>query len=389
MCIVGEMARCGSCHETCCCPCTLGQIQYEIVEAKQLDWKQTHQEKREEKMSHAAAVLKLVGLSSSGSEGSADNAVIVQALKAANRQALLGQNEVEEIEVGQWLSHSQQAVTADSVAKLNDVFASKSYLVGQRFTVADVAVYQQLVQHNQISTLDQAKNVARWVDHIQHLCEASAVVLHKFEQAPVVIPLPVAEVKKEAVPAAAVPPPAPAANEGKKEDVKTEKKEEKKEEKKGGDKKEAKKEEKKEEAAATGDADLDPSKLEIRVGLVVKCWNHADSEKLLCEEIDLGEGTNRSIASGIRAHYTAEQVQGRKVLVLSNLKERSIAGFKSQGMVLCAVNEDRSSVVLVEPPANANVGDRVVFTGFTGEPATPAQVAKKKIFETLSPFVST
>jgi methionine--tRNA ligase beta chain len=75
---------------------------------------------------------------------------------------------------------------------------------------------------------------------------------------------------------------------------------------------------------------LDPSKLDIRVGLVVKCWDHPDSVKLLCEEIDIGEGSNRSIASGLRAHYKAEELQGRKVLVLANLKERPMAGFKSQ-----------------------------------------------------------
>lgn len=63
---------------------------------------------------------------------------------------------------------------------------------------------------------------------------------------------------------------------------------------------------------------------------VLKCWNHPESEKLLCEEIDMGGGDVRTIASGIRAFYTAEEVQGRTVMVLCNLKERSIAGFKSQ-----------------------------------------------------------
>ena len=77
-------------------------------------------------------------------------------------------------------------------------------------------------------------------------------------------------------------------------------------------------------------AALDPTKLDIRCGKVLKCWNHPDSEKLLCEEIDMGGGDVRTIASGIRAFYTAEEVQGRTVMVLCNLKERSIAGFKSQ-----------------------------------------------------------
>ena len=54
--------------------------------------------------------------------------------------------------------------------------------------------------------------------------------------------------------------------------------------------------------------------------------------KLLCEEIDVndGPGVVRTIASGIRSAYSAEQLEGRMVLVLCNLKERAIAGFKSQ-----------------------------------------------------------
>ena len=56
-------------------------------------------------------------------------------------------------------------------------------------------------------------------------------------------------------------------------------------------------------------------------------------------------------------------------------------------MVLCASNDDHTVVKLVEPPADAKPGDRVLFKGFDGEPATPAQVAKKKIFEKLAPEV--
>jgi hypothetical protein len=57
-------------------------------------------------------------------------------------------------------------------------------------------------------------------------------------------------------------------------------------------------------------------------------------------------------------------------------------------MVLCASNEDHTSVHFVDPPADSKPGDRVIFSGFeNGEAATPAQVAKKKIFEKLAPQV--
>lgn len=133
---------------------------------------------------------------------------------------------------------------------------------------------------------------------------------------------------------------------------------------------------------------LDPSKLDLRVGLITKCWNHPEAEKLLCEEIDLAEPTGpRSIASGLRAHYRAEAMVGKKVIVVANLKEAKLVGFKSNGMVLCACTADKSSVKLLEAPADATVGERVVFEGFSGEAASSSVMAKKKVLEKLAPGV--
>lgn len=56
-------------------------------------------------------------------------------------------------------------------------------------------------------------------------------------------------------------------------------------------------------------------------------------------------------------------------------------------MVLCACNADHSEVKLLDPPASASIGDRVTFPGYSGEPAQPNQVAKKKILEKLAPMV--
>ncbi len=74
-------------------------------------------------------------------------------------------------------------------------------------------------------------------------------------------------------------------------------------------------------------------------------------------------------------------------MVLTNLKERPMAGFKSQGMVLCTANADHSAVKLLEPPMDAQVGERVSFPGYAGEPAQANQMAKKKILEKLAPMV--
>lgn len=137
---------------------------------------------------------------------------------------------------------------------------------------------------------------------------------------------------------------------------------------------------------------IDISKLDIRVGLIQKCWEHEEADKLYCEEIDLGEETGpRKIASGLKAHYSVDEMVGKKVLVLANLKTRKLMGFPSHGMVMCACKdgtaEDGSDDVVefVCPPETATIGDRVVCSGFEGEPATENQVVKKKILNAVFP----
>jgi methionyl-tRNA synthetase len=77
--------------------------------------------------------------------------------------------------------------------------------------------------------------------------------------------------------------------------------------------------------------------LDIRVGKIVKVWNHESADKLFCEEIDLAEEEGpRQIASGLRGHYTLAEMQDRRVLVVCNLKAAKIVGFSSNGMVLAA-----------------------------------------------------
>ena len=110
---------------------------------------------------------------------------------------------------------------------------------------------------------------------------------------------------------------------------------------------------------------------------------------MYCEEIDLGEeGGPRQIASGLKAHYKIEDLEGRKVLVLANLKSRKLVGFPSHGMVLCASSED-GEVQFVDPPENSKVGERIQVDGFDGEPATENQVIKKKMLDAIFPDLKT
>ena len=127
----------------------------------------------------------------------------------------------------------------------------------------------------------------------------------------------------------------------------------------------------KNQPAAPASDVIDVSKLDIRVGVITKAWMHEEADKLFCEEIDIGEEEGpRLIASGLRAHYNLEDLEGQRVLVLANLKTRKLVGFPSHGMVLCAASEDGSKVEFIEPPADAKIGERVMVDGFDGEPVS-------------------
>lgn len=112
----------------------------------------------------------------------------------------------------------------------------------------------------------------------------------------------------------------------------------------------------------------DVTRLRIIVGKLKRVWAHPEADKLWCEEVDCGEESGpREIASGLREYYkTAEEMEGKLVLVLANLKPRPMRGFVSHGMLLCASTEDRG-VELIEPPAGAVLGERVSIGDLVGE----------------------
>lgn len=74
---------------------------------------------------------------------------------------------------------------------------------------------------------------------------------------------------------------------------------------------------------------------------------------------------------------------------MCNLKAAKIVGFSSNGMVLAAKAEDGSKVELVEPPADAQVGERVFIEGLTGEPLSASQVKKRKAWDSVAKGLKT
>jgi len=101
------------------------------------------------------------------------------------------------------------------------------------------------------------------------------------------------------------------------------------------------------------------SKLNLRVGHVAGCQPHPDAEKLFVLRVNLGS-EERTLVAGLRAHYTSEQLIGKHVIIVANLKPAKLRGIVSQGMVLAA---DAGGVVKVLEAPHAHPGEPVTIAG--------------------------
>ena len=101
----------------------------------------------------------------------------------------------------------------------------------------------------------------------------------------------------------------------------------------------------------------DFAKLQFRVGKVLKCEEVPKSKKLLCSQVQVGSDVLQ-IVSGIKKYYSAEEMVGKKVMVLTNLAPAKLAGVESQGMLLCAEDAD-GKLALIAPEKDMTVGAEI------------------------------
>ncbi|KAJ5227287.1 uncharacterized protein N7469_007293 [Penicillium citrinum] len=173
------------------------------------------------------------------------------------------------------------------------------------------------------------------------------------------------------------------------------------------------KKEKKEKApkpAPAPAAPPSPSLIDLRVGHILRAINHPNADSLFVSTIDCGDApgsdntsldeetgkTVRTVCSGLNGLVPLEEMQGRKIVAVCNLKPVTMRGIKSAAMVLAAsprVPEGGDShagpVELVNPPADAPAGERITFQGW-GEGQPEKQLnPKKKIWETFQPGFTT
>lgn len=151
-----------------------------------------------------------------------------------------------------------------------------------------------------------------------------------------------------------------------------------------------------------------PHMIDLRVGHILKAIKHPEADSLYVSTIAMGDpaGTPdteeyegqvvRTVCSGLNGLVPLEEMQGRKVIVVCNLKPVKMRGIKSSAMVLAAspkikegeVDDHKGPVELVNPPAEAKAGDRVFFEGYKGDPEKQLN-PKKKVWETFQPGFTT
>ena len=98
-------------------------------------------------------------------------------------------------------------------------------------------------------------------------------------------------------------------------------------------------------------------KMQFQVGEIIACEEVKKSKKLLCSQVKIGSQV-KQIVSGIKAHYKPEDMVGKKVMVLVNLKPAKLAGILSEGMILCAEGQDGELALMTpekEMPAGAEI----------------------------------
>lgn len=341
----------------------------------------------------------------------------------------------EEAEIQQWLTTSERLKSPEDkstiLETLNNHLSSRTTLLGSKPSKADVAIYETLAPVVAQWTPDERTgekghpHIVRHLDFVQNsplfgldVKDEQKIKVDqddvRYVKPPVDAKAEKERLKKEKAAAAAGAGAAGSADaslvDRTKEKVK-EKVAEVKEKVAGGDKPKKEKKEKapKPQKAPAVAAPLAPSLIDLRVGHILKAVNHPDADSLYVSTIAMGDAAGasedyteyegqvcRTVCSGLNGLIPLAEMQGRKVVVVCNLKPVKMRGVKSCAMVLAAspkvkegeADDHKGPVELVSPPEGSKAGDRVFFEGFKGEPEGVLN-PKKKIWETFQPGFTT
>jgi aminoacyl tRNA synthase complex-interacting multifunctional protein 1 len=346
-------------------------------------------------------------------------------------------------EITKWSKDLSSVESTAITTALNSHLSSRSTVLGTKPSVADYVVYAHFAPL--VKSWDAEKrtgkegfhHIVRFVDYVQNaeniyglgLKEEDKVAINpddvKYVIPPVDAKAEKEKKKKEAAAAAAAAGVAGASGaaaaaaqpagsvgpiEAAKENIKGKAKEVKEKVKDAaaevtGGKKEKKEKKPKAAPVPVKEKPLSPSMIDLRVGHILKAIQHPNADSLYVSTIAVGDpaGTDntseyegqvvRTVCSGLNGLVPLEEMQGRKIVAVCNLKPVTMRGVKSCAMVLAASPKEegdghKGPVELVNPPAASQAGERVFFEGWEGEPEGVLN-PKKKIWETLQPGFET
>ncbi|KAL0003537.1 hypothetical protein SO802_017318 [Lithocarpus litseifolius] len=285
---------------------------------------------------------------------------------------------------------------------LNDDLAQKSVLLGNGLKPSEADVIVFAVLHPLLIGLPNAEkeklpHVLRWVDYIQNkedfgeLFEKILLEKAKFEPQGATNTVKV-EVDSDAKKTSQSTKIADKSQSTKSADKPEAAMNPKKRDagKKATQDKEATQEKKKssETEAVEKDKDISVSLLNIQVGLIHKAWKHPSADSLLVEEIDVGDAKPRQVVSGLAKFCNPDDLKNRRVVLITNVKPGKLRDVMSEGLVLCASNEDHTIVEPLLPPEGAKIGECISFSGIDGKPEDVLN-PKKKQLEKITPHLFT
>jgi len=132
---------------------------------------------------------------------------------------------------------------------------------------------------------------------------------------------------------------------------------------------------------------IDVSRLDIRVAKIIQAELHQNNPNSYVSTVDVGDasGNPRTVVSGLASYIPLEQLQGRYVLAVCNLKPSKFQGIESSAMLLVASSPDDKTIEFLDPPAGSEIGEKIFFEGYgsaerNGEILNP----KHKIFEKVA-----
>jgi len=122
-----------------------------------------------------------------------------------------------------------------------------------------------------------------------------------------------------------------------------------------------------------------PEKIDLIVAKITKVEKHPDAEKLYIEKLDDGSGKERTIVSGLVPYYKAEDLKGKQIILVNNLKPAKLRGILSQGMLLAADHAEDVEVLFI-PEDIAKPGDKIIIGEFDEKIEKPEQIIIDEFF---------